>query len=302
MQGDEAIDIHGAGTVATVTAATGTSSGIVTPEAVLLEFSEAGLGSRSLAFLVDLGVRAALLYAVLFVLGAAGFVLDETVIVVALAAAGFAIVLVYPVVWETIWNGRTPGKMLIGLRVVTVEGAPVRFRHAAIRSGLGLVDFLVGAGAVAILTVLVTRRNQRLGDLAAGTIVLRERQAAAFSQPIVFRPPPGWGPFASSLDVAPLGDDAYVLVRSFLLRVTELRDDARRRLAGELATLVADAVGVRLPPGTDAEAFLVAVAAAYQVRHGGPVGSRPAAAGATPAPVWAEDEPPPTWGTTASAP
>ena len=219
--------------------AQGAVPGIVTPEAVRLEFSEAGLGSRSLAFLVDVAVRGGLLYALIFVLGVAGFVIDETFVVVTLIAASFAVIFVYPVVFETIWNGRTPGKMALGLRVVTVEGAPVRFRHAAIRSAVGIVDFLIGAGSVAILTALATRQSQRLGDLAAGTIVVRERQAAAFSQPIVFQPPQGWGPYGAALDVSRLSDEAYILVRSFLLRVTELRLEARRQRADELAAAVA---------------------------------------------------------------
>lgn len=276
--------------------AAGTPEGIVTPEAVLLEFSEAGLGSRSLAFLVDLAIRGVLVYAVVLVLGVAGFALDDTVIVVTLIATTFAALLVYPVFCETVWNGRTPGKMVVGLRVVTVEGAPVRFRHAAIRSGLGIVDFLVGAGSVAILSALATRQSQRLGDLAAGTIVIRERQAAAFSQPIVFQVPPGWEPYGASLDVARLSDEAYILVRSFLLRTSQLRPAARAERAADLASRVAATIGVDLPSWADPESFLVTVAAAYQRRHG----SAPAhqAASGAPAPAWQDEQLTDTWGTT----
>ena len=275
------------------------ASGIVTPEAVLLEFSEAGIGSRSLAFLIDLVARIGLLYAVLFAMGAAGLVIDETVVVVVLAATTFGIVLAYPVVCETVWNGRTPGKMLVGLRVVTIEGAPVRFRHAAIRSALGLVDFVIGAGAVAIVSALATRHSQRLGDLAAGTIVIRERHAAASSQPIVFRPPPGWEAFAAALDVGPLGEDAYVLVRAYLLRVMQLRQPARDERAAALTAAISEAIGIRLPPGTDHQGFLVSVAAAYQQRHAGPA---QATAPAPPQPVWEDEQPPATWGTLPSSP
>jgi uncharacterized RDD family membrane protein YckC len=124
-----------------------TSEGIVTPEGVLLEFAIAGIGSRSLGFLIDLAVRAALLWLVFLGTAAGGIVVDETVLVVISIAAVFSALLVYPALFETVWNGRTPGKMAMGLRVVTVEGAPVRFRHAAIRSALGIVDFLLGAGS-----------------------------------------------------------------------------------------------------------------------------------------------------------
>lgn len=278
--------------------------GIVTPEAVLLEFAEAGLGSRTLAFLVDLAARGAIVWGVLFAMGMASFLVTETLVVVVVIATSFAVLIVYPIVCETVWNGRTPGKMAVGLRVITLEGAPVRFRHAAIRSALGMVDFLVGAGAIAILCALLTRRSQRLGDLAAGTIVIRERQAKAFSQPILFQAPTGWEPYAAALEVRGLGDEGYVLVRSFLLRVHELRDEARARLGAELAGLVADRLGVPVPTGHHPEAFLVAVASAYQARHGGPVVAAPplGALGASEPPaVWHEPAPAAAWGGGAEA-
>ena len=265
----------------------------MTPEAVLLEFAEAGLGSRSLAFLVDLAVRAGVLYSTVFVLGAAGFVIDETIVVVLLTALGFSLVLAYPAICETIWDGRTPGKMLLGLRVVTVEGAPIRFRHAAVRAGLGIVDFLVGAGSVAIVSALLTRRSQRLGDLAAGTIVVRDRQATSASHAIVFRPYPGWEPFAAALDTSAMTEERHALVRSFLLRSRQLRPPARAALGAQLTDAVARTIGTQLPPGTDPEGFLVAVAANYQQRSApSPTTGPPSAPSAPPV----EDEPPPTWG------
>ena len=283
----------------------GGPEGIVTPEAVLLEFAIAGLGSRSLAFLVDLGIRAALLWMVFLVTAAGGVVLDDTTVVVVTIAAVFSALLVYPAVCETVWNGRTPGKMALGLRVVTVEGAPIRFRHAAIRSALGLVDFLLAAGSIAIMSALATRQSQRLGDLAAGTIVIRERQVRSDSQPVEFRPPPGWEAYTASLDVTGLRPDAYVLVRAFLLRVHELDPAARRERAATLADRVAATIDVPLHPGTDPEAFLVAVAAAHQARHadrglvpaGVPDPAVPPPLRRTPPPpVVTDDQPSDTWG------
>jgi len=259
--------------------------GIVTPEAVLLEFAVAGLGSRSLAFLIDLAIRGALLWLVFLGAAAGGIALDETVMVVVSIAAVFAVLFVYPALTETVWNGRTPGKMAMGLRVVTIEGAPVRFRHAAIRSALGLVDFLLGAGTLAILSALATRQSQRLGDLAAGTIVIRERQVQSESRPVAFSPPPGWEAYTASLDVSRLSGEGYVLVRSFLLRVHELDPAARRDRAASLAARVAATIEVPLHAGTDPEGFLVAVAAAHQARH--------ADRGASPAPVPDPSVPPP---------
>lgn len=277
--------------------------GIVTPEAVLLEFPAAGLGSRSLAFLVDLALRGLVLWLLFLGTMAGGLVLDETAAVVLAIAGTFAALFVYPALFETVWRGRTPGKAAFGLRVLTIEGAPVRFRHAAIRSALGIVDFLLGAGTVAVLCALATRQSQRLGDLAAGTIVVRERRVRRDARPVSFAPPPGWAPYAASLDIGRLRPDAAVLVRAFLLRVDELDRTARAPRAAELAERVAAALGVPVPPGTDPEAFLVAVTAAHQARHGGPVATPapamvpPPTRRTIPDPVVEPDEPAPTWGT-----
>lgn len=284
-------------------APTSHDAGIVTPEAILLEFSEAGLGSRSLAFIVDLGVRLGIFWAIMVGLGLAAPIVGETVVVVVMIVSIFSILLVYPVVCEALWNGKTVGKMLVGLRAVTVEGAPVRFRHAAIRSALGLVDFFASAGTIAILTSLSTRQSQRLGDLAAGTIVIRERQAGAHAQPIIFQPPMGWEPFVAGLDTSTIDDEDYVLVRAFLLRVRELRSVARQERAQELAVWVAGRLGVDVPAGHPPETFLVAVASAYQARHASPSSSSVAAPppgfappGSTPPPVWRDEQPSSTWG------
>lgn len=286
--------------------ATARGSGIVTPEAVLLEFAEAGLGSRALGFVVDLGVRLGILWAVLTGVSVAAPALGETFVVVVLIATGFAVLLVYPVVCETLWNGRTVGKMLVGLRVVTVEGAPVRFRHAAIRSALGLVDFLLGFGSIAILVSLTTRQSQRLGDLAAGTIVIRERQAGAYAQPIIFQAPQGWEAYVAGLDVAALDDEEYVLLRTFLLRVHEMRPAARDERARELSGWLAGRLDVEVPAQHPPETFLVAIAAAYQGRHAPATPGTDVwlntflPPGSVPPPVWRDEQPSATWGTTAA--
>ena len=124
---------------------------------------------------------------------------SDTAGIVLVIVGAFLIVLGYPALCETFWNGKTVGKAALGLRVRTTEGAPIRFRHAAIRAALGLVDFFVTYGLAATLSVLLTKDSQRLGDLAAGTLVLRERApltrtGTAFTfypRPAGSRTPPG---------------------------------------------------------------------------------------------------------------
>ena len=182
------------------------SARMVTPEAVALEFRTANLGSRILAYLIDMAVVTAGIFAGLFAVALLGQA--TTVVVPDWVALTIVLVLLpswwlgYFIAFETLWRGRTLGKAALGLRVVTREGAPIRFRHAAIRALLGLVDFAIASGFFAIVFILLTRDNQRLGDLVAGTLVLRERSGLAAPAPVSFTPPPGLESYAATLDTA----------------------------------------------------------------------------------------------------
>lgn len=255
-----------------------TDRGIVTPEAVVLEFETAGIASRFLASVIDIAVQFVLLIGVL--IGAA---------VVARAVAGlgglaaaalylvlFLIVFGYPAAFETLWRGRTLGKAALGLRVVTVEGAPIRFRHAAIRSIFQLIDKFLSSGSVGVLAMLFTRRNQRLGDLVAGTMVLRERTGLRAPSAVTFAPPPGLEAYCASLDVTGLGHEDYGAVRSFLVRAHGLAPHVRAELASQLAVPLAQRMRAVPLPNMLPEVFLGCVAAAYQARAGGARRTAPA--------------------------
>lgn len=261
--------------------------GIVTPEAVVLDFETAGIASRALARVLDALIQAAALLAL--VLLAAN--LPGTVAVVVAIVGVAAIVLGYPILCETLMRGRSPGKAALGLRVVTIEGAPVSARHAFIRSALGIVDFLLPPGGLfATISALVSPRGQRLGDLVAGTIVLRERTATAPAMAVWFNPPAGLEGYAQTLDVTSVTDGQFAVVRSFLLRVHELAPEARSAMSLRLATPIAAAMHHRAPAGVPPELFLVSVAAAYQRRRSGaPPAASPPPAGAPNLP-----QPPPT--------
>lgn len=240
---------------------------VVTPEAVVLQFETAGLGSRALAVLIDLAIQGGLLVLAsipLVTLAGSGQSATAGIVVALLVVT--VILLGYPIAFETLWRGRTPGKAALGLRVVTSDGAPIRFRHAAVRGFLTLVDLYLTSGAGAVLSVLCTRDNQRLGDLAAGTMVLRQRTGAQAPVPVSFSVPPGWEPYAATLDPAGLTGDDHVAVRSFLLRAPDLPSPARHGLAAQIATTVAGHMGHTPPPGTHPEGFLACVAAVHQAR------------------------------------
>lgn len=245
--------------------------GIVTPEAVVLAFDTAGVGSRLLAIVIDLTVQLLALLAMLFAFS----ILGHTHLgLVGVFLAVFAAAFVYPVAIETLWRGKSLGKAALGLRVVTVEGAPVRFRHAVVRGALGLLDFWASSGAVAVLSVLVSRRNQRLGDLAAGTIVVRERTGARAPVEARFSVPPGWEAYAATIDVSALDAATYGALRSFLLRAPTLDPVTRDRLARQIAGPLSARLRHTPPSGVSAEAFCACVAGRYQARRPEP-GSSP---------------------------
>ena len=185
---------------------------------------------------------------------------------------GVALVLFgYPVLCEAVLRGRSPGKMAFGLRVVTVEGAPEASRHAFIRSTVGIVDFLIPPGGMcAVVSSLLSPRSQRLGDLVAGTMVLRERSASRAPTAVWFSPPAGLEAYARNLDVSGVTDAQFGVIRAFLLRVHDLTPEARVAMAYRLATPIAEAMHHHAPPEVHPEQFLVAVAAAYQRRHSPP--------------------------------
>lgn len=246
-------------------------SGLVTPEAVELDLPTAHIGSRGVAFLVDLvllGIAELVLVLGLSVLQGAAGPVPTWVGVSVLIVTTLVVWMGYPIAFETLWRGRTPGKALLGLRVVTREGGPVRLRHAAIRAFLGLVDFYLTSGGAAIVTALVSRDGQRLGDLAAGTLVLRERTGHGTPEAVSFRPPAGLEDYTRRLDVSGLGSREYGLVRSYLRRAGDLPRATRAQLAERVAQQVAPAVRdpVQERPG-DPHTYLRCVAAAYQERH-----------------------------------
>jgi uncharacterized RDD family membrane protein YckC len=255
----------------TVRQVTTEQRGIVTPEAVVLEFETAGVASRGIGFILDLLLQGVVLLIILVGLGitlgnASG---GETVFIIAVLLLGFVVLFGYPAVMETFWNGRTLGHAVMGLRVVTREGAPTRFRHAAIRSVFRVVEGIILFGAPAVLSMTFSPRDQRVGDLVAGTIVLRERSATRVPVPVSFPTPPGYEAYVASLDVSAVTPDQYAVVRSFLLRVGELSPVARAELAVHLANPLARRMNHSPPGYLPPELFLVCTAAAYQRRHAG---------------------------------
>lgn len=240
---------------------------MVTPEAVLLELPTAGVATRALARAVDLAVQGLVLAALGMIAAfAAPAALSPIVVFMAI---GFVVLFVWPIGLEILWRGRSPGKFVFGLRVVGVDGAPETPRQAVVRGLVALVDLYASLGFLAAVSALGSASAQRPGDLAAGTLVIRDARTDVSATPVAFHPPPGYEAYVATLDVGALDDEDFSLVREFLLRVQEMDPTARPALALDLATAVIARIGAGAPPAIDPETWLVCVASAYQLRQGG---------------------------------
>ncbi|MTV26835.1 RDD family protein [Nitriliruptoraceae bacterium ZYF776] len=246
--------------------------GVVTPDAVAIDLPVATVGTRGVAFMVDLAIVVAailLLNLASDVFGSQGWVDGWFGIAVVLLLV-FAIQFGYTTTFETLWRGRTPGKAVMGLRVLTNEGAPVGFRHAALRTVTAPIELTASLGAIAVVTALVSPRQQRLGDLLAGTTVVRERRVAGAPTAQRFDAPPGLEGYVATLDVSAVGPREYATVRDVLRRLPSLPADAARRVSEQVATALAGRVQPPPPDGIDAVRYLACIAAAVQRRSGGP--------------------------------
>ncbi|WP_207957955.1 RDD family protein [Streptomyces sp. YIM 98790] len=231
----------------------------VTGDAVVLGLQPAKLLSRALAIAIDLAVLLAGYYLVTLVLLSA--VQDLGFAASAATATGLlALILVgVPVAVETLSRGKSLGKLIFGLRVVRGDGGPVRFRHALVRGLVGVVEILLTTGSVACIASLVSERGRRIGDVFAGTLVVRERIPAPRAWPLPPPPPELAGQFAE-LDLSRVPDGLWLTVRQLLARLPKM--DARvgrsmaERLAGDLVRLT----GRPAPPGADPARYLRGVA------------------------------------------
>lgn len=215
---------------------------IETPENVTLTFELAGPGSRMAAWMVDMLIRV-----VVFLLGSYGIGLLIGSVFGQATSMGMTLLFLFLLEWwygslfEGLWNGRTPGKRMFGLRVVKEAGYPISFQEAVLRNLLRAADILPVGYGVGLMCLLLTRKMQRIGDLAAGTIVVREerqrfqRNTDAFEKVAPLQPAECVGQFhvpERTLDV----------IERLLVR----RGDLSKRRVEEIAGMLAEPIARRL--------------------------------------------------------
>jgi uncharacterized RDD family membrane protein YckC len=232
---------------------------IATPEGVEVELILAGIGSRFIAGAIDFTIQLVVIVSLGLITRPAG---DAGAAI--FSSAAFAMIFFYDVLFEVLGRGRTPGKRWTGLRVVREGGRPITLARSALRNILRLIDIMPGFYAVGMTTIFITSRNQRIGDLAAGTHVVRyrhgDKRRRRESGLLDIDPGP-----AVSWDVAAVSQDDVAAVRAFLERRYQLRAEHRVAIAGELASRLRPRVG-GAPPDVGDESFLELLVAAKAAR------------------------------------
>jgi uncharacterized RDD family membrane protein YckC len=232
---------------------------VLTPERVSLQYDIAGIGSRGAAILIDSLLQGAAIF--VLALGTLPFLVAAeaplsgrgsnaalgafAIWIAVLVAAIFVIVIGYFIFFELIWNGQTPGKRVLGLRVIRENGYPIRAADAVIRNLVRIVDAAPASYAIGLTSMLFSSRSKRLGDYAAGTIVIREGR----QQPASVSTSPPVGEAGIALRPA----DA-TLIRDFLSRRASMEAAPRADLAQKIADAVAHRYGLQVNP--DPETFL----------------------------------------------
>jgi uncharacterized RDD family membrane protein YckC len=231
----------------------------VTGEAVALDLPPASIGSRILSGFLDYLI----VWVATFTLVSAGTAmsqqLDDALIAATVLVCFLVAWLVYPVTIETLTRGRSLGKMAAGLRTVRDDAGPITFRHAFTRGLLGVVEVYMFWGIPAVIASILSSKGKRLGDMLAGTYVVRDRVTAQLPPPVPM--PPQLAGWAMNADITQLPDDLAMAVRTFLpaapTMTPQSRDEMGRKLLAEMSLYVSPPP----PPGNHPEYVLAAILA-----------------------------------------
>jgi uncharacterized RDD family membrane protein YckC len=255
---------------------------VETPEQIGLDYDVAGLGTRFQAALIDTIILAVTI-TLIICLGTFGLALSLDAVADGETAAiwAFAIIILlifavfwgYYVVFETVWQGQSPGKRWTGLRVIREGGYPIGFSQAALRNIVRIADFLPFSYAIGATVMLFDKQSRRLGDFVAGTIVIKEARdvtiesLGASGGPLPAAAMAGWPssfgqPQADPVRIPNLNrltSDDQALLREYFARRRSLSPQASQALALRLATAFATKLDYS-PTGDVPDVFLTRIA------------------------------------------
>ncbi len=252
---------------------------IDTPENVTFDYEVAGIGSRFLAALVDTALIGLLQVIVIGTLIVLGFELSSVSssgsrvywLLALLGLISFVFFWGYYIFFEALWNGQTPGKRMIGLRVIRLDGTPVSLAEVVIRNLLRILDLLPTAYGVGVVTMFITDKSRRLGDLAAGTVVVHDRKAVML-QPLSGAAAPVpleriEAAIPEGFALERVGDQDLQIIEEFLQRRGQLVN--RKQLAGHILHSLYSRLGQPVDPTSEAdpEQMLAAIHQALKDRN-----------------------------------
>jgi uncharacterized RDD family membrane protein YckC len=219
---------------------------VKTPESIAFTYELAGLGSRFLALAIDAAVQVLLLAALIgglflaasrlppakHVVAGGGEEVADAVAIAFLVVVLFLILFGYFIIFETFWNGQTPGKKALGIRVVRDGGYPADFGAALVRNLIRIGELAFGSYLLSAVSMVLSPENKRLGDMAAGTIVVRDARVALPEALLRQREEPV---YSATLY---LSGEERSLIKRFLERRASLSLERRLELASQLAARV----------------------------------------------------------------
>ncbi|MDQ3327050.1 MAG: RDD family protein [Chloroflexota bacterium] len=221
---------------------------VSTPENVELRYTVAGLATRFFAALIDSIILAflgffILIVGLIFVAAGSGFGDTASLAILAVTLLLlFVLVFGYYIFFETVWRGQTPGKRALRLRVMRDDGLPLNFTASVIRNLIRFFDLLPGTYGFGVVAMFLNKRWKRLGDMAAGTVVIRDDVPQAPPSLQLATTP------QSRIEAAgirePLSDHEYELIREYLVRHGALSRMARGRVGTRLSAMAETRTGI----------------------------------------------------------
>ncbi|MEU4535383.1 RDD family protein [Streptosporangium sp. NPDC023825] len=240
-------------------------SDVVTGEAVVVEVRIAQLPSRAAALLIDLTLQVVTLFGASLLVGSLGFLNDSALTTMVYIVLTVLVVVGYPVAFETLTRGRSLGKLALGLRVVSDDGGPERFRQALFRGLAGVLEFWMLSGAPALISSLISEKGKRLGDVFSGTMVISERVPRQYGPPLDMPPP--LASWAATLELSRLPEQVAATARQYLMRWHDLAPAVQHEMGVRIATEMSAFVSPPAPPGVPPFAYLTAVLAERRRRE-----------------------------------
>jgi len=231
---------------------------LVTGEAVALDLRPTSIVLRGAGVIIDYLVYATSVVGLIVLVGLlneAGVLDDALSQAFVIGSVAFGLIIV-PAVVETVSHGRSLGRLVVGARIVRVDGGAIGFRHALTRSLVGLLEIVLTTGGLAVVVGLLNGSSRRLGDLMAGTYSRNERLAR--DARVIAAMPPELAGWASIADVARLPEGTARRVAAFVQQGSRLTPSSRLRVAAELADEVR--AHVSPVPDVDPQLWLTAVA------------------------------------------